>query len=123
MAQDGDLDPELAKALGLMNGSSFILMWATSSIHVAATSALVLRTRRLPVVVGWSGALLAPALLIGSVAVWIYQAAFAVWTLTMLWLIATSIVLALRGGSPRAAAETPSGSPPRAEALIAGDRR
>lgn len=100
LANDGQLSPELAKALSLMNSGLFVVMWATSAIYVAATAVLVLRTRALPRFIGWSGALLAPALLVGSLAVWKYDAGFIAWMLTMVWLIATSIALAVRAGKP-----------------------
>lgn len=98
LADDGQLSPELAKALALMNSGLFVVMWATSAIYVAATAVLVLRTRALPRFIGWSGALLAPALLVGSLAVWKYDAGFVAWMLTMVWLIATSIAVAVRAG-------------------------
>jgi hypothetical protein len=101
LADDGQLEPVLAKALGLMNASLFVVMWTTTAIYVGAAAALVLRTRALPRFVGWTGALLSPALLVGSLAVWEYEAAFLAWALTLLWIIATSITAAVRAGGPR----------------------
>lgn len=101
LADDGQLDPTLAKALQLMNGGLFVVMWATSAIYVGATAILVLRTHALPRLIGWSGALLAPALVAASLAVWEYQAAFLAWALTLLWIIATSITAAVRAGEIR----------------------
>lgn len=100
LADDGQLSPELAKALSLMNGGLFVVTWTTSAIYVAATAVLVLRTRALPRFIGWSAAILAPALLVGSVAVWKYDAGFVPWLLTLIWLIATSIALTVRAGRP-----------------------
>lgn len=104
LADDGQLDPVVAKALQLMNAGSFIAMWATSAISVAAVSALVLRTRALPRSIGWAGVVLAPGLLAASVAVWKYEAATIVWLLTLLWIIAISVALAVRAGRPESVA-------------------
>jgi hypothetical protein len=93
LADDGALDPLLAKALQRTNAALFVVMWAT-----CAAAVLVLRTGALPCAIGWSGAPLAPALLVASATVWVTEAGFAAWMLTLLWLIATSAAAALRRG-------------------------
>lgn len=100
MADDGQLSPELAKALSLMNGGLFVVMWATSAIYVGATAVLVLSTRALPRFLGWAGVLLAPGLLVGSLVIWKYEAAFLAWMLTLVWIIATSIAATIRAAKP-----------------------
>jgi hypothetical protein len=120
LADDGQLDPTLAKTLLLMNGGLFVVMWATSAIYVGATAILVLRTHALPRLIGWSGALLAPALVAASLAVWEYDAAFLAWALTMLWIIATSIAAAIRAGEPRS---QPAAAPIRARSDALGSPR
>lgn len=106
LLSDGELTPELAKALYLMNVASFLLLWATSAIWIGATSALILRTRRFPRPFGWSGAVLAPALLVGSVAAFRFEGFALAWILTLLWILAASIVLTIR---PAGRAPAPSG--------------
>lgn len=83
----------LAAALVDMNGAAFVLTWALDAIMLAAAGGVILRTRCLPRWLGWFGLASAPLLLA--------TVPFAVsgpptFLLTLLWIVATSITLAMR---------------------------
>jgi hypothetical protein len=99
MARDGDLSPEIAKALLLMNAAVFVVGWLLLAVPMAVASVTGLRTSGLPRWLGRSGAGVATALAVGSVAVWWIQGLLVVWLLALLWMIVTGITLAL--GNPR----------------------
>ncbi len=97
-AQEG-MDPQLAAALLDMNGVSFVLTWAIDAVLLAATAVVILRTGALPRWLGWTAAVLSPALLIGVV--FATSFGFVPYVLyTTLWIVATSIVLIRRAGEP-----------------------
>jgi hypothetical protein len=97
-AQEG-MDSQLAAALLDMNGVSFVLTWAIDAALLAATAVVVLRTGALPRWLGWSAAVLSPALLVG-VAFATSSIGFVPYVLSALWIVATSIVLIRRAGEP-----------------------
>lgn len=109
LAADQELTPEIAKALTVANAASWVLSWATSSVWVAATAALILRSRVLPHFLGWIGALLAPALLIGAALVWVVEAFTLAWLLTILWTLILSLITTIRVGAIRPIAAGPPG--------------
>jgi hypothetical protein len=94
-AQEG-MDSQLAAALLDMNGVSFVLTWAIDAALLAATAVVVLRTGALPRWLGWSAAVLSPALLVGVA--FATSFGFVPYVLTTLWIVATSIVLIRRAG-------------------------
>ena len=106
-AQEG-MDFQLAAALLDMNGVSFVLTWAIDAALLAATAVVVLRTGALPRWLGWSAAVLSPALLVGVA--FATSFGFVPYVLTMVWIVATSIVLIRRAGErPLAEKDTPLG--------------
>ncbi len=112
IVQEGG-DPMIARALQHMNEASFVLAWFTLAILLSGTAVVVLRTAVLPRWLGWMAALLAPALLASySGGLMGIQLPFA-FLLTLLWIIAISIVLmradTLRSAQ-RSASVTPSSS-------------
>jgi hypothetical protein len=88
-AQEG-MDSQLAAALLDMNGVSFVLTWAIDAALLAATAVVVLSTGALPRWLGWSAAVLSPALLVGVA--FATSFGFVPYVLTTLWIVATSIV-------------------------------
>ena len=93
--QEG-MDPQLAAALIDMNEVSFVLTWAIDAVLLAATAVVVLHTGALPRWLGWSAAVLSPALLVGVA--FATSFGFVPYGLTMVWIVATSIVLIRRAG-------------------------
>src|SRR5215213_9178604 len=104
-AQEG-MDSQLAAALLDMNGVSFVLTWAIDAVLLAATAVVVLRSGALPRWLGWSAAVLSPALLIGVALATSFG--FVPYVLTTLWIVATSIVLIRRAGEPSSAEKNAS---------------
>jgi hypothetical protein len=103
--QEG-MDPQLAAALLDMNEVSFVLTWAVGAVLLAATAVVVLRSGSLPRWLGWSAAVLSPALLVGVA--FATSFGFVPYVLTMVWIVATSIVLIRRAGvHPLAEKDTP----------------
>jgi hypothetical protein len=100
-AQDG-VEPALAAALIDMNNFSFTLTWTLQALLLGATAVIVLRTSALPRWLGWSAAVIAPALLVGA-ATSTAEASFLPMMLNLIWIIAASITLVRQGGAPRAA--------------------
>lgn len=98
LAQDGDLTPPIAKALLLLNAVVFVLSWALAAVPIALCSLLIVRQDAIGRWVGWSGLPLSALLTIGSVLVWHFEPAFLIWLLTLLWVAATSVALAVLGG-------------------------
>ena len=96
-AQEG-LNSQLVAALLDMNGVSFVLTWAIDAVWLAATAVVVLCTGPLLRWLGWSAAVLSPALLVGVA--FATSFGFVPYVLTTLWIVATSIVLIRRAGDP-----------------------
>ena len=94
-AREG-MDSQLAAALLDLNGVSFVLTWAIDAVFLAATAVVILRTGALPRWLGWSAAVLSPALLVGVV--FATSFGFVPYVLTILWIVATSIALIRRTG-------------------------
>jgi hypothetical protein len=95
--QEG-MDPHLAAALLDMNEVSFVLTWAIAAVLLAATAVVVLRSGALPRWLGWSAIVLSPALLVGVA--FATSFGFVPYVLSMVWIVATSIVLIRRAGGP-----------------------
>jgi len=102
-ADDGISDG-LAAALVDMNGAAFVLAWALDAVMLAAAGGVILRTRCLPRWLGWWALVSAPLLLATVPFAFSGPPTF---LLVLLWIVAVSITLALRGGSAVAANPTP----------------
>jgi hypothetical protein len=98
------VEPQLAAALLDMNNASFVLSWAADALMVGAAAILIIRTSVLPRWLGWSGGAIT-VILLASVPV-ASKAPPLGFLLTILWIVATSVVLARRGGSPVRTAAT-----------------
>ncbi|WP_448624143.1 hypothetical protein [Geodermatophilus sp. URMC 64] len=96
MAGDGDLTPELAKALQLMNGAVFVLGWLVVAVPLGIAALAGMRARVLGRVHGWSGVVVAALLAAASLAVWWVEGLVLVWLLGMVWIAATGVALARR---------------------------
>lgn len=96
LAEDGDLTPQIAKALMLMNAVSFVLSWLAAAVPVGASALWMVREQVRPVL-GRVGLVVAPTLAAGSLAVWRYEGALAMWMLALLWIMAASVGLTRHG--------------------------
>ena len=94
-ADDGISDG-LAAAMVDMNGAAFVLTWALDAVMLAAAGGVILSTRCLPRWLGWLGLLTAPLLL---ATVPFAMSGPPTFLLGLLWIVAASLTLALRGGS------------------------
>jgi predicted membrane metal-binding protein len=87
-----------------MNGASFFLTWAIDSVMLAAAGGVILSTRCLPRWLGWWALVTAPLLL---ATVPFATSAPPTFLLALIWIVATSITLVVRGD--RTPATTPAG--------------
>ena len=99
-ADDGISDG-LAAAMVDMNGAAFLLTWALDAVMLAAAGAVILSTRCLPRWLGWWGLITAPLLL---ATVPFAMSGPPTFLLALIWIVATSITLAVRGVRSPAAA-------------------
>ena len=106
-ADDGISDG-LAAAMVDMNAAAFVLTWALDAFMLAAAGGVVLRTRCLPRWLGWWALVTAPLLVI-NVPIAISGPPF--FLLALIWFVATSITIAVRGE------RAPAGAPTVAPAL------
>ena len=84
----------LHTALHTMNGVAFVLSMLPLGVLVAATAIVVLKTRVLPMWLGWISAVTAPVLLVNGT---FFEAEFVpAFLLFALWIALTSAVLTLR---------------------------
>lgn len=100
-ADDG-ISNGLAAAMVDMNGAAFMLTWALDGVMFAAAGGVILSTRCLPRWLGWWALVTAP-LLIANVAFAVSGPPF--FLLALIWIVATSITIAVRGE------RAPAGSP------------
>jgi hypothetical protein len=103
-ADDGISDG-LAAALVDMNGAAFVLTWALDAVMLAAAGGVILRTRCLPRWLGWWALVTAPLLLVN---VPMAVSGPPLFLLALIWIVATSITIAVRG--ERAPATTAIGA-------------
>jgi hypothetical protein len=96
MAADGDLTPELAKALNLVNAAVFVLSWLMVAVPMGVAAVVAMRRRGLGRVLGWSGVIVATLLAAASLAVWWVEDLVLIWLLGMLWIAAVGIALGRR---------------------------
>ena len=92
-ADDGISDG-LAAAMVDMNGAAFLLTWALDAVMLAAAGAVILSTRCLPRWLGWWGLITAPLLL---ATVPFAMSGPPTFLLSLIWIVATSITLGVRG--------------------------
>lgn len=102
-ADDGISDG-LAAAMVDMNGAAFVLTWALDAVMLAAAGGVILSTRCLPRWLGWWALVTAPLLL---ATVPFALSGPPTFLLALIWIVATSITIALRG--ERASATVPIG--------------
>ena len=82
-----------------MNNASFIITLLPLGVMVAAASAVIIKTRVLPIWLGWAGAATAIALLVNSAFV---DAEFGLaFLLFLLWTAVTSAIMTRRAGTAR----------------------
>ncbi len=96
-AQGGEGGTPIEGTLIAMNNASFMITLLPLGVMVAAVSAIVLKTRVLPVWLGWAGAVTAAALLVNSAFV---DAEFGpAFLLFLLWTVLTSAIMTRRAGA------------------------
>jgi hypothetical protein len=99
VAQQAGLNPQLHEALDKMNSVAYIATMLPLSVLMAAAAIVILRTRALPLWLGWMAALIAPTLLVNGM---FLDAEFGpAFLLFLLWTAIASVVLILRAGEPR----------------------
>ena len=97
VARGGGAGTQIEDTLIAMNNASFMITLLPLGVMVAAVSAIVLKTRVLPIWLGWAGAVTAVALLVNSVFV---DAEFGpAFLLFLLWTAVTSAILTRRAGT------------------------
>lgn len=106
LARDGELTPVLAKALMLQTAVCFIVAWSTTAVYVGAAALSALREGTLPRKLGLAGLAISPLLLLGAATVWVAPLGFIAWTAALVWIVVTSVMLAVR---PHAAGCTTRG--------------
>ena len=91
---DNGISDGLAAALVDMNGAAFVLTWALDAVMLAAAGGVILRTQCLPRWLGWWALVTAPLLLVN-----VPMAANGppLFLLALIWIVATSVTIALRG--------------------------
>lgn len=99
---------QIEEVLIAMNNGSFIVQMAPLGVMVGAASAVIIKTRVLPVWLGWAGALIACALLVNGA---FSEAEFGLaFIFFMLWTVVTSAIMTRRAGAGRTEGSTDSES-------------
>jgi hypothetical protein len=96
---DEGVSPELMRMMVDINGAMFVLTWFPLAILLASTGIVVIQTGVLPRWLGWSAAVLAGGLLVGAALIATVEFAFIPAGLTLIWILAASIVLTRRIGT------------------------
>jgi hypothetical protein len=91
---DNGISDGLAAALVDMNGAAFVLTWALDAVMLAAAGSVILRTRCLPRWLGWWALVTAPLLLVN---VPMAVNGPPLFLLALIWIVATSLTIAIRG--------------------------
>jgi hypothetical protein len=108
-ARDFDDGTAIHKALDRMNETAFIAQMLPDGVMLAAIAIVALKTRALPVWLGWLGAVTAPLLLVNGM---FLDAEFGpAFLLFMLWTLLASVVLTVRPTAVRSQAERVTASP------------
>ena len=95
---DEGLDPQLARLHFDVGNFAFANLWVTLASFLLATGLVTIRSRALPLWIGWLGVVVAILLLVAR-AFWAFPSVivFLPYTVFWIWLISTSIVLIRRG--------------------------
>lgn len=113
MVGDGDLPPETAKALLLMNAAVFVLGWLLVAVPLGVSALVAMRLDVLGRVMGWTGVAAAGALAVGSLAVWWVDGVLLVWLAALIWIAVAGVALSRRAGRMGPAADETAGILPR----------
>ena len=97
--RDQGLDPQIARLLFDQGNFAFANAWVMLASLCLATGVVSIRTGALPGWLGWSGVIIAGALLVARAAWASSGLVFVPFGLCYLWLIAISIVLMRRAGA------------------------
>jgi hypothetical protein len=108
MASDGTLDPQLAAMVSNLAYALSVIAYVPVAVMLAAVAAVTLRTRALPVWIGWLSALMAATYLILTAGIVVDSgplalggwATYVPYTLMVIWLAATTTAVILRLGKP-----------------------
>jgi hypothetical protein len=113
VARGGQAGTQIEGALVAMNNASFMITLLPLGVMIAASSAIVLKTRVLPIWLGWAGVVTAVALLVNSAFV---NAEFGpAFLLFLLWTVLTSAIMTRRAGAARTKGSTDSEASVRTE--------
>ena len=98
-----ELTPDLARTLNDLGGADFVISGYTSGIFVAAAAAATLATRLLPRWMSFAGIVVGVLTIAAGTAGIVDPAGYVPipFLLGLLWVLATSIVLAVRAGNAR----------------------
>lgn len=113
MAGDGDLRPETAKALLLMNAAVFVLGWLLVAVPLGASALAAMRLGVLGRGMGWIGVTVAAALAVGSLAVWWFDGVLLVWLAALIWIAVASVALMRQARRTARSADDTAGIGPR----------
>jgi hypothetical protein len=97
---DNGISDGLAAALVDMNSAAFVLTWALDAVMLAAAGAVILHTRCLPRWLGWWALATAPLLLVN---VPVAVNGPPLFLLALIWIVSTSLTIAIRGERPAVA--------------------
>jgi hypothetical protein len=101
--REDEISPDLARTLSDLDTAAFWISWLPYAVFVALTATVILRTRFVPRAFGWVGLVLG---VVGAATSVSFDAAMsgmgaAPYLLSVIWVLAVSCVLAVRG--PRTA--------------------
>jgi hypothetical protein len=102
---DNGISDGLAAALVDMNSAAFVLTWALDAVMLAAAGGVILSTRCLPRWLGWWALATAPLLLVN---VPLAVNGPPLFLLALIWIVATSLTIAIRGERAPALATAPA---------------
>jgi hypothetical protein len=110
MASDGTLDPQLAAMTSNLGYALSVIAYVPLAVMLAAVAVVTLRTRALPVWIGWLSAVTAATYLILTAGIAIDSgplalggwATYVPYTLMVIWVAATTTAVILRLGRPAA---------------------
>ena len=91
---DNGISDGLAAAMVDMNVAAFVLTWAVDAVMLAAAGAVILSTRCMPRWLGWWALVTAPLLL---ATVPFAMSGPPTFLLALIWIVATSVTLVVRG--------------------------
>jgi hypothetical protein len=108
MASDGTLDPQLAAMMSDLGFALSVVAYVPVAVMLAAVAAVTLRTRALPVWIGWLSAITAATYLLLSAGIAVESGPLALggwgtyvpYTLMVIWVASTTTAVILRLGGP-----------------------